>query len=59
MQFEDLNLIVLCNMYDMFRDYATALSSYIQPNHHLHAKYSAAQFVAWEAVKSACQWVRK
>lgn len=56
---EFLNVKVLCNMYDLYRDYTTALISNIRPDHPLYAKYSAAQDVAWVAMQSACQWVSK
>ena len=42
-------------MYDLYKDYTTALST-IQPNDSLRSVYSATQYVAWEAMNSACQW---
>ena len=44
-------------MYDLYRDYAAVLSA-IEPNDPLRTTYSATQYVAWEAMNSACQWVR-
>ena len=54
---QDTNFQALCNMYDLYRDFTTALSSSIQLNDPLHNRYSAAQYVAWEAMQSACQLV--
>lgn len=44
-------------MYNLYRDYTAALSSHIQPDGTLHGTYSAAQYVTWKAMQSACQWV--
>ena len=44
-------------MYNLYRDYTAALSSHIQPDNTHHGTYSAAQYVAWKAMQSACQWV--
>ena len=48
-----LNFEVLCNMYDLYKDYNAALSSHIQPDDALHVTFSAAQYVTWKAMQSA------
>ena len=52
-----LSLEIMCGMYDLYRDYATALSSSIQPDDPLYGNFSATQYVTWKAMQSACQWV--
>ena len=52
-----LSLEIMCGMYDLYRDYTTALSFSIQPDDPLYGNFSATQYVTWKAMQSACQWV--